>query len=257
MKLISRTGWHRSIPCCLALLALHLSLHGQDLSIRSVSLNGNDVVIKYDLIDEDLDHRYTLSLYSSQDNYVQPLKSVEGDIGVDLPVGGNKQVIWHVKEEFGEDFKGDVAVEIKGKLYIPFVTLNNFADISQMKRDRPYNVTWAAGRGSNVLVFDLLNKKDEVVHTYTNIANVGEYQLEIPKDIKPGKNYRFRITDQKNKEDVVFTPYFMVRRKIPLVAKVGLVGLAGTGIYMLTNSQGSEAGSSEVPFLPDPILPSN
>lgn len=257
MKLTSRKVRHYRILCCLAFMTLQLNLLGQDLSIQSVTLHGNDVIIKYDLIDEDLEHKYTLSLYSSQDNYVQPLKSVEGDIGVDLPVGGNKQVIWHVKEEFGEEFKGDVSLEIKGKLYIPFVTLNNFEDISQMKRDRPYNVTWAAGRGSNVLVFDLLNKKDEVVHTYTNIANVGEYQLEIPKDIKPGKNYRFRITDQKNKEDVVYTPYFMVRRKIPLVAKVGLFGLAGSGIYMLTNSQGGEAGLTETPLLPDPILPTN
>jgi len=182
---------------------------------------------------------------------------VEGDIGIDQTVGGNKQAIWHVKEELGEDFKGDVSLELKGKLYIPFVTLNNFEDISQMKRERPYNVTWVAGRGSSVLTIDLFNSKNEIVHTYTNIANVGEYQLEIPKDIKPGKNYRFRISDQRNKEDVVYTPYFTIKRKIPLVAKVGLFGLAGSGIFLLSQQGSDPAGSGEVPLLPDPILPSN
>lgn len=240
----------------LALVTVGMSSFSQNLTIKSVSLRGEDVVIKYDLIDEDLDHKYTLSIYSSLDNYVQPLNEVEGDIGIDQSVGGNKEVIWHAKKELGDDYKGAVALEIKGKLYIPFVTLNNFEDIGQMKRDRPYNVTWAAGRGSNVLVFDLLNKKDEVVHTYTNIANVGEYQLEIPKDIKPGKDYRFRITDQRNKEDVVYTPRFVIRRKVPLVAKVGMLGLAGSGLF-LVGSSGGDNGTGEAPLLPDPVLPSS
>ncbi len=232
-------------------------VHSQNLIIKSVSIKGNDVIVDYDLLDDDLNHKYTLRLYSSQDNFVQPLTNVEGDVGIDQSVGGNKQIIWHVKDELGEDFKGDVSLELKGKLYIPFVTLNNFEDISSMKRSRPYNVTWAAGRGSNVLTFDLFNGKNEIVHTYTNIANVGEYQLEIPKDVKPGKNYRFRITDQRNKEDVVFTPYFTIRRKVPLVAKVALVGLTGSGAVLLGGQGGSEVGTGEVPLLPDPILPNN
>ncbi|MEO1253305.1 MAG: Ser-Thr-rich GPI-anchored membrane family protein [Bacteroidota bacterium] len=232
-------------------------VHAQSLEIKSISLNGSDVIISYDLLDDDLNHKYTLRLYSSQDNFVQPLTNVVGDVGIDQSVGGNKQIIWHVKDELGDDFKGDVSLELKGKLYIPFVTLNNFEDISSMKRSRPYNVTWAAGRGSNVLTFDLFNGKDEIVHTYTNIANVGEYQLEIPKDIKPGKNYRFRITDQRNKEDVVFTPYFTIKRKIPLVAKVALFGLAGSGAVLLGGRGNSGVGGGEVPLLPDPILPNN
>lgn len=231
--------------------------YSQNLDIKSVSMKGNDIIINYDLLDDDLTHKYTLRLYSSQDNFVQPLANVEGDVGIDQSVGGNKQIIWHAKDELGDDFKGDVSLELKGKLYIPFVTLNNFEDITSMKRSRPYNVTWAAGRGSNVLTFDLFNGKNEIVHTYTNIANVGEYQLEIPKDVKPRKNYRFRITDQRNKEDVVFTPYFTIRRKVPLAAKVGLVGLAGSGLFLLSGSQSPDAGGSEIPLLPDPILPNN
>lgn len=241
----------------LFILGLGLGGYSQNLVIKSVSTKGNDVIINYDLEDDDLTHKYTLRLYSSVDNYVQPLTHVEGDIGIDQTVGGNKQAIWHVKDELGEDFKGDVSLELKGKLYIPFVTLNNFEDITQMKRERPYNVTWVAGRGSSVLTIDLFNGKNEIVHTYTNIANVGEYQLEIPKDIKPGKNYRFRITDQRNKEDVVYTPYFVIKRKVPLAAKVGLFGLAGTSIALLGQNAGGAGVDGETPLLPDPILPSN
>ncbi|MEO9482540.1 MAG: Ser-Thr-rich GPI-anchored membrane family protein [Ekhidna sp.] len=240
----------------LFMMALLSSAFSQDLTINSVSIKGNDVIIHYDLLDDDLSRKYTLWLYSSVDNYVQPLTKVEGDIGIDLAVGGNKLLIWHAKEELGEEFKGDVALEIKGKRYIPFVTLNNFEDINSMKRGRPYNITWTAGRGSSVLTFDLFNNKDEIVHTYTNIANVGEYQLELPGDIKPGKDYRFRITDQRNKEDVVHTPVFTVKRKVPLYAKVALFGLVGSGILIL-GQQGSGPANGEIPLLPDPILPTN
>lgn len=240
------------------LLGTFLDVGAQNLIIKSVSTKGNDVIIKYDLLDEDIDHKYTLRLYSSNDNFVQPLSEVEGDVGIDQSVGGNKQIVWHVKDELGEVFKGDVALELKGKLYIPFVTLNNFKDLKSVKRTRPYNVTWTAGRGNNVLTFDLYNKRKELVHTYTNIANVGEYQLAIPKDIKPGKDYTLRITDQKNNEDVVQTPEFTIKRKIPLVVKVGVIGILGSALAILAGQgSNSSSGSGEVPFLPDPILPNN
>lgn len=232
-------------------------LKAQNLTIKSVALSGNDIIINYELNDDNLEHKYTLNLYSSQDNYVQPLKMVEGDVGIDQSVGGNRSIVWHVGEEFGADFKGDVALELKGKLYIPFVTLNNFEDINSMKRGRPYNVTWSAGRGSSVLTFDLFNKNDEIVHTFTNIANVGEYQLAIPKDVKPGKDYRFRISDQSNKEDVVVTPNFNVKRKVPFYVNAALIGLAGTSGFLLTQNLGGESGSGETPLLPDPIVPNN
>lgn len=238
-----------------ALFVLSGRLDAQELKISSVLLKGNDVIIKYDLLDENLEHKYNLSLYSSQDNFVQPLKMVEGDIGIDLGIGGNKQVVWHAREELGEQFKGDVSLEIKGKIYIPFVTLDNFADISSIKRGKDYNVTWTAGRGSNVLTFDLFDKKGEIVHTYTNIANVGEYQMQVPKDVKPGKDYKIRITDQKNKEDVVFTPKFSIKRRVPLYVKVGLAGLITSAIYMTTSSIQGGAAEAQVPLLPDPITP--
>ncbi len=238
------------------LLLIAQSIYSQNLTITSVVLKGEDIIINYDLRDDDLDHKYTLSLYSSNDNYVQPLKAVDGDIGVDLSVGGNKQVIWHAREELGDRFKGNVALELKGKLYIPFVTLNNFADIKSFKRGKSANITWAAGRGSNVLTFDLYNKKDELVHTFTNVANVGEYELEIPKEVKPGKGYHFRISDQKNKEDVVITPSFNIKRKVPLYVNLTLGGLAGsTGYLLINNISSTGGGESETPLLADPVLP--
>lgn len=228
----------------------------QELKIKSVTTRGGDIIVKYDLLDNDLTHKYTLSLYASSDDYVQPLENVSGDIGVDIAVGGSKQVTWRAKEELGELFAGNVTLELKGKLYIPFVELYDFENIDSFKRGRPYNLTWSAGRGNDVLTIDLFNDDKEIVHTFTNVANVGEYTLVIPKDIKPGKDYRLRFTDQKNKDDVVYTTDFSVKRKIPFVLQAALgAGVAGAGYLVLTNSEGSTpSGESDIP---GPVLPTN
>lgn len=222
-------------------------VQAQEVHIREIALLGDYVQIIYDLSDADITHKYQLSLYSSFDNYILPLQEVEGDIGVDLSVGGNKKIRWYARREFGEDFKGDIALELKGKLYIPFVTLNDFENVSRMKRDRPYTLTWVAGRGSNVLTWDLYNAKNERVHTFTNIANVGEYELLIPKDIKPGKDYTLKITDQNNKEDIVITPAFEVQRRVPLYVPSGMATLGAGLLYLVLSN--IEAAVNE----PDPI----
>ena len=235
-------------------LAIGWICNAQEVSIKSVSTQGGNVIVKYDLADIDPNHKYTLSLYASTDDYVQPLESVSGDIGVDIAVGGSKQVTWRAKEELGELFAGNVTIELKGKLYIPFVELYDFENIDSFKRGRPYNLTWAAGRGNDVLTIDLFNDDKEIVHTFTNVANVGEYNLVIPKDIKPGKDYRLRFTDQKNKDDVVYTSDFSVKRKIPFVlqAAVGFV-VVGVGYAAISSSSGEPNINAEV-LLPDPII---
>lgn len=229
---------------------------GQELSITSVAKQGETIIITYDLVD-DVDHKYTLSLYASNDNYVQPLEFVTGDIGIDVAVGGSKKVLWDAKKELGNDFKGNVKLELKGKLYIPFVELTDFENLESFKRGRPYNLTWTAGRGNDVLTIDLYNAKEEIVHTFTNVANVGEYELVVPKDIKPGKDYRMRIRDQKNIEDVVYTPTFSVKRKIPFILQAMVGGAVGGAGYLILTSAEPVSSSPEESNIPNPVLPTN
>lgn len=238
----------------LLLLGCPFISSSQELSITSIATQGDLVIINYDLDDEEINHRYTLSLYASIDNYVQPLEKVDGDIGVDIEVGGSKEIIWRAKEELGSDFTGDVALELKGKLYVPFIELTDFDRLSKFKRGRLYNLTWSAGRGNDVLNIDLFNQKGEIVNTYTNVANVGEYEMIIPKDTRPGDEYRMRFRDQKNKEDVVYTPTFVVRRKIPLFLQV-LAGGAVATLTAVTLNNGEAAVAAGESEIVDPVLP--
>ncbi|MDH5604445.1 MAG: hypothetical protein OEY51_10910, partial [Cyclobacteriaceae bacterium] len=94
------------------LFCVGLPAFSQDVNItRMELLTDGAVAVYYDLTDENTEKKYALHLYSSIDNYIQPLEKVEGDIGVDLFVGKNKRLVWRAKEELGEDFTGDVALE--------------------------------------------------------------------------------------------------------------------------------------------------
>lgn len=229
-------------------LSMIIPVHAQKLAISDVQLAQGNVIITYELNDENIDRRYALHLYTSNDNYIQPLQLVSGDIGIDIAVGGNKKIIWKAKEELGADFVGDLAIELKGSVYVPFIYLDGFDDYKILKRGKPYDITWTGGRGDNVLSFELY-RDDLKVKVFEERPNVGNSSIVITTDIKPGKNYRFKISDSRNKDEVIFTNYFRVKRKFPLALKLGLI--AGVGTLIATMTQ----GDTTEPIIEAPLKP--
>ncbi|MCB0490346.1 MAG: hypothetical protein KDC99_17845 [Cyclobacteriaceae bacterium] len=214
-------------------------LFGQQVLITNVRLAGDNVVLSYNLSDEKIERRYALHLYTSGDNYIQPLQLVSGDIGIDISVGDNKEVIWNAKEELGDDYSGDLALELKGTVYIPFIYLDGFDDYKVFKRSKPYDVTWSGGRGDNVLSFELY-KNDRKIKVFEERPNVGNSTIVIGTDVKPGRGYRLKISDSRNKDEVIFTDYFRVARRIPLVLKIGALVGVGTLVTVLSQSDKQE-----------------
>lgn len=217
------------------LLFCAFRLWGQEIDIKQVYVKEGKVHLIYDLHDQDDNRSYQVRLYSSQDNFISPLNKVKGDVGMEVSPGKNKEVIWNAREEFDENQNSPLSFELRGRVYVPFVRLNDFNEYKIMKRSKEYEVTWTGGRSTNILTIDLY-KGDQKVASFPNIANAGHYTLELPKDIKPGKNYRMKISDKNNKDEIVFSDFFTVKRKIPLVFQIvpGLVG-GFVAYYIVTN----------------------
>lgn len=222
------------------------SASAQKFTIKRVEVAGDLVNLYYDLVDTIASRTYTISVFSSRDNYITPLTKVMGDQGLEIRPGGNKKITWNAKEELGPDFEGKVGLEVRGRLYIPFVRLDGLN--KTFKRTRPTEITWTGGTQQNILNFDLY-KGDEKVTSFPNIANVGHYTLTFPMTVKPGNDYRFKITDSKNKDQIVYSHAFAVRRKIPLAFKVVPVVLIGVGIYFIAS------GNKGPENIPDPLSP--
>jgi hypothetical protein len=228
----------------IVLLLAAATASAQEFSISKVELAGNNVVVYYDLVDS-VARVYSIMLYASTDSYASPLKEVTGDVGLEVPPGRLRKITWNAQKELGATFKGELNVEVRGKVYIPFVKLDGF-DFKTFKRGKSYKIIWTGGRGNSVLNFDLY-RGEEKVTTYPNVANVGHYDMAIGK-IKPG-TYKLRISDAKNKDDVVYSSSFKVKRKIPLLLTAAAAAGVVAGIVVLWPDTEEE--------IPDPITPND
>lgn len=223
-----------------------LSAAGQTFSIGRIELLDQKVVIHFDLMDSVAGRSYTLRVYSSVDNFINPLTQLTGDVGLEVKPGKDKKIIWN-PAEFGSEYEGSVSLEIRGRVFIPFVRFSGLEEYRIFKRGKGYDLTWSGGTQQNVLNFDLY-KGDKKVTTFPNIANVGHYKMTLPKDIKPGKDYRLRVSDTKNKDEVVTTGTFAVKRKTPLLLKLLPVAVVGVILTQIDWKQDPKE-------IPDPIDP--
>jgi len=231
----------------LTAFSISCSVMGQQFSIKRLEVAGDKINLYYDLTDTIASRTYTITLFSSNDSFISPVQKASGDIGLEVKPGLNKKIIWNVKEELGSAFEGKVGLEVRGRLYIPFVRLDGLN--KSFKRLRPVEITWTGGTQQNILNFDLY-RGEEKVTSFPNIANVGHYTLTMPTSVKPGKGYKFKITDIRNKDQIVYSAPFRVNRRIPLLLKAAPLALAGAVAYLIISNKKSPRRD-----IPDPITP--
>ena len=207
------------------------------------------VEVHYNLVDERLDRTYSINLYTSKDNFIQPMENVHGDVGIDIAVGNNKVVYWNALEEFGSDFTGDISLELKGNYYVPFINVDGISEGKVFKRGVEHDFTWTGGRGDNVLLFELY-KDGNLIIAYDERANVGNTKLSFPRKVKPGEGYRLKISDANNRDEVVFTEEFTIERKIPVFLQITGGALVGAGLVVLYYT------TRDLQDIPEPPTPS-
>jgi hypothetical protein len=227
---------------------LALTALGQDFKVNRVELAQGKVNIYYDLVDSTA-RGYTINVYASRDNFIAPLQKVTGDAGLEVKAGKGKKIVWDAPAELGPDFDGKMGLEVRGRVYIPFVRFERFEEYKAIKRGKAYNISWTGGTPQNILHFDLY-KGEKKVASFTDIANTGKYKLTLPTNVKPGSNYKFKITDTKNKDEVVYTGNFTVKRKVPLLLKV--IPILGVGALAATLGGSGSKGAKEIV---DPVNP--
>jgi len=200
-----------------ALLGCVTLATAQVVSIKKVELAGDKVIVFYDLEDNNPNNEYLLNLYASKDNFATALTKVKGDVGPEVKPGTNKRIEWNVVEELG-GYKGKLALEIRGRVYVPFVKLQNFSTDKTYKRGKSYPLGWKPGNANPVNIE--LYKGGQRIDGSVNHPNNGSYTLFIPSHAKKGNDYRLKISDARNSDEVIYTSFFKVRPKVPLLVKV-------------------------------------
>ena len=219
----------------------------QSLELGRIEYVDELVVIHYSLMDSTPGRLYVVRAYFSQDNFLTPLNNVNGDLGFEVRPGIEKKIFWNPRKELGSSFNGKVAVELRATVFVPFIKLNAFEKYKNVVRGRNYTITWSGGSAQNILNFELL-QNDKLVASFPNIANVGHHGLKFPVRVPVGENYRLRVLDSKNPDEVVHTGTFSIRRRIPQAFKLTGVTILGAGIFALLPKT-TDSG------LPDPYKP--
>ncbi len=99
----------------------------QSLEIRRVVQNGDIVSIYYDLTDPRKGNRYDVHIFSSRDQFVAELKNVEGAVGRAIECGLENRIDFNPAKEYGEEFgtknEEKLSFDLRGELYVSFMTL--------------------------------------------------------------------------------------------------------------------------------------
>jgi len=225
----------------------------QNIQITDIELAGKDIIVHYDLEDSNPNNEYILDLYSNRDNFSTALLRVKGDIGNEVKPGKDKKVKWNLSDELG-DYKGKVAVELRGKVFTPIVKLQEFRVDKKYRRGKSYPINWRPGN-TNPINIELF-KGTQRIAGEVNHPNSGSSSLSIPADADKGDDYRIKITDTKNPSGIVYSPSFSVVPKIPMLIKVIVpLAIVGGAVVGLGGSRG-EGGIAPNTELPYPAFPS-
>jgi hypothetical protein len=231
--------------------AISTGLIAQTVTIKQVQLAGEKVIVTYDLDDSNPNNDYLLNLYASKDNFATPLTNVSGDVGMDIKPGVNKKIEWSIMKEYG-GYKGKLSLEVRGKVYVPFVRLQGFDAKQKYKVGKSYDVKWKPG-SSNPIIVELY-KGGQRISGDVNQPNNGHYTLFIPGHAKKGSDYYLKITDSKNSDEVINTAKFAVASKMPAAVKFGIPAVIVVGgiVYFLT--QGGKNPTNDQ-TIEDPAFP--
>jgi hypothetical protein len=227
----------------------------QTIDIDFIELVGRNVVVHYSLDDASNSGRqFLVQLYSSQDNFTTPLTRVSGDFGPEVNAGFDKKIVWDVTNELGA-FKGNIALELRGRVYVPFVKIKDITEDKVFKRGKNYPINWTSGNLSGQVNIELFNAAGERMWGENNVPNVGKFDWYIPSGMKKGKDYKLKFTNIKDRNDVVYSMPFIIKPKIPLLLKIVGVGVITIGADLVLG--GSKSSSPTDQPLSRPPSPNN
>jgi hypothetical protein len=231
-----------------------VSTKGQTVEIDWVQISGKEVVVHYNLEDENPIHAYTINLFSSGDNFASPLLKLSGDYGNEVKAGKDRQIRWQIIEELGQ-YAGPIELEIRAKMYVPFMKMTEFGSKKKYRRGKNYPLVWRSGNPGGHMDIELYLSNTRV-HSDRNVANTGKFDWQIPTTAKPSGEYRLKFTNTKNREEVHYTQPFRVVSKIPRVAKfVAGAAIVAVGVILFSNRD--TKGNPNLPELTNADTPSN
>jgi hypothetical protein len=252
----------KRVFCVTAFVLVAAMAQGQTLGNLMVSFDGEKLSISYDLNDADPNQKYKVLIYSSYDNYANPLSLVIGDYGESVVPGKRKHVIWDAKETLPQDFDRDIQIRLKAtKILAPALNMKPLA-YNVYKKGKNVDIAWLGGIQSDKLNIDLLKGKGNEVELVESIAKNVEnrqasqnFSWSMPKSAKAGKKYFIRLSKADKPAEQTSSQFFDIKPRTPFIVKALPFLAAGAAVVLLTGGSKSDNSSTALAELPGPTKP--
>lgn len=231
------------IPLLSVMLFASSDLEAQVFAIKKIDQASSEVTIFYDLEDTGQPTPYFIQVFSSTNNFTNPLVNVRGDVGIGIVAGINRKIIWNMRSDLGDSFIGDIQLEVRGKVYVPFIRLNQLGHNNTIKRAVKTKLAWTGETNNKELVFDLyLNS--ERIQSIPSIPNNGNATISLSSKVKAGHGYYFKVSEVGNPEHVIQTDVFAIKKRFPLIVKLAPAAVVAVVIILLLpDKPGASVGS--------------
>jgi len=233
------------------LLANILYAQDEKITFKSAERKGDVVEFLYDLKGIVPGQTFEVKISIQIDGKEQELREVSGDVGPYILEGTDKKITWFAKKELLE-FKGQVYPVIEAN--VTFTPLYNVGLLggNKLKRGRNYTINWMGGVKDQPVNVELYKGKRSVATLKNNVPNEGKLNITIPKNIKPGSDYRLRILNVLNPTNNSETENIKITRVFPMgVIVVGSAVIVGGVVYYLLS--GKEEPEDPIEEGPDPL----
>lgn len=200
----------------------------QQVSNVRAESKGDIIYVFYDLNGSMQNQKYKVSLYSSHNNLEEPLALVSGNIGDTITAGTDKKIEWQAKSELSR-YNGEITFEVQATLVYSPLVLSMPQTTKTFKRAKTHTFAWNGGVADEKIRLELFDGNTRVAET-EDINNKKEHGWKIPSNIKPGDNYRLKVTTVNHPENYSLSNRFTIRRRYNWLVKLIPVAVIGTAI---------------------------
>ena len=211
----------------------------QKIENLKATVEGEKIVITYDLTGGVPGDSYNISIFSSSNNFSAPLSLVSGDVGKGVKEGVGKRIEWESKAEL-RNFKGDLSFEIQAEIVAAFTLLTRTASF---RRGKTQPVQWRGGDPKQDVKIELL-KAGVVEGIVGTVANRGNLDWNISSKQKTGSDYQLRLT---NGSETIQSETLSIKHKVSTLIKVLPVMAVVAAAVALGGGASKSAGGTTPP----------
>jgi hypothetical protein len=227
-------------------------LQAQSVDNINASFDGEKVTVSYVLNHPEVNQKFTVTLYSSHDNYSQPL-SVTGDAGENVLPGRTKRVVWDARGALPSQFDADIRIKIKAtKITAPKLVFEPLA-LKTYKKGRTVAMSWTGGYPTDKVSIELYQNNKIALLVADKIDNSLSYQWKMPKSVK-GKKYTLRLTNTSQAGAQAESTAFNIKPRTPFIVKI-LPVIAVAGVLLILNNPEPLPPTPQDDVLPRPVTP--